>query len=261
MLRMRLKPLLAIVWILLLCIMSAGCFGEGEKGHPPSVVVYYEKSTGDIKSLVLLDSYEGVDSFERHCPPGQGCEPLENYPDEMVWGIINDDRQYIYDLSLKKIRMRTPEELLDYFKQYETLPDNRIRVTISWRDYEIRLESSSTVLGVRFDSTKKLISIDLSGADGTSGATDIWVPKDLITSPSEIKIYLDGKPVDFSLSEQEDEYFIHVEYTHSNHVLLASLGPGGPPARSRPLHLALVALAILITIGIICWFRLRRRPR
>jgi len=224
-----------------------------------AIVIFYEKHTGDITGLLWLGPipYEEAAKIglEEGCSPAESYELLENYPEEIVRDIVEDYREYIYDIREGRIRKRSPEEILDYFKRYETTPENCIRAIISWGDYEIRVETSSTMLWIKFDSARRQLITEVSGVDGTRGVCNVLIPKRM-TTPSDVQVYLDNQPINFSIMEQADTYSLRIEYTHSTHILtvnLASLHVW----YTQPLNLALITLAIVAVLGVVYWLRFR----
>jgi hypothetical protein len=108
----------------------------------------------------------------------------------------------------------------------ELLPEGWIRVKLFWSDYTISIETSSAVLGVTFDSDNKQLSVNVGGTDGTEGACNITIPKALVSSASDVKVYLDGEPIEFTLNGDMTYYYVHVEYHHSLRRLVTNFAPG-----------------------------------
>ena len=99
------------------------------------------------------------------------------------------------------------------------LPKNYIKVQLLWSNYTMDVLTNSSVIGVTFNSTGKRLTVNVEGVDGTIGICNITVPKSLVSSSADIKIYLDDQPLDFSVTENSIYYYISVRYTHSIHVL------------------------------------------
>lgn len=151
-----------------------------------------------------------------------------------------------------------PLEGEDILTSIHHLPDNRIRATLSWSTYVMYVKTNSSVLGVKFDSTNKQFFIEISGLSGTSGELDLMVSPGLVPSTNEVKVSLDGNPIDFTIIQTENYYSIHVEYTHSIHTLTVNLIALPTAWYAQPLNLALVALTVATVIGAVYWFRFRR---
>jgi len=103
------------------------------------------------------------------------------------------------------------------------LPKNWIKASLLWSNYTMNVLTNSSVFGITFDSTNKQLTVNVAGADGTVGVCNLTVPMSLVSSVSDIEVYVDGQPFNFSISNHDLYYYISVEYKHSSHVLLASL--------------------------------------
>jgi len=105
----------------------------------------------------------------------------------------------------------------------KTLPDGWIGMTIKWSNYTIYVSTNSSVLNVEFNKDQKELNITVSGNKGTSGKCIISVPKGLINSTKYIKVSLDKKPLNFTMTQNDTYYFITVQYSHSTHSLIFDL--------------------------------------
>jgi hypothetical protein len=110
-----------------------------------------------------------------------------------------------------------------YLGWIESLPDDWIGMTITWDNYTILVKTNSSVLEGEFDKEEQELKIKVSGPEGTQGVTEIEVPKSLC-EPEDIEIILDGELVNYTLTEDDTYYYIHIEYNHSIHELSASFG-------------------------------------
>jgi hypothetical protein len=237
--------------------------------------VIYELSTGYISSVIAEDNLEellwhikyvgGTPGIEE---TGEGAIVLdESYPNQV--DIFNHPSNYIVDLEENRVRLMTQEEkeayeehlrglgVVDILESIDTLPDNRIRATLSWATYRMYVETNSSVLGVKFDSASKQLFIEISGTSGTSGTLDLMVPQELVPSTADVAVHLDGSPIDFTLTQDENYYSIHVEYTHSTRTLTVSL-TALPAWYAQPLNLALIGGAIVFALGVLYWLRFRK---
>jgi len=139
-------------------------------------------------------------------------------------------------------------------------PENWIRVQLFWSNYTMNVLTNSSVLGVAFNSTAKQLTVNVAGTDGTIGICNLTVPKALVSSSSDIKIYLDNQPLDFSLSEDSLYYYINVRYTHSTHVLITSFAPSARVGIDYTIYIVSgISAAIFCATGLILWRRQRLR--
>lgn len=102
-----------------------------------------------------------------------------------------------------------------------SLPNDWIGMTISWENYTIYVKTNSSVLEGEFDKEELELKIKVSGPEGTQGVTKLDIPKGLC-DPNDIEIEFDGELINFTLTEDDDYYYIHIEYNHSVHELSAS---------------------------------------
>jgi hypothetical protein len=103
----------------------------------------------------------------------------------------------------------------------ESLPDNWSGMTITWNNYTLLVKTNSTVLEGEFDKEEQKLKIKVSGPERTQGVTEMEVPNGLC-DPEDIEILLDGELINYTLTEYETFYHIHIEYHHSIHELSAS---------------------------------------
>jgi len=120
--------------------------------------------------------------------------------------------------------------------------------------------SNSTVSGFYFDSASNQLSFTVSGPSGTNGFVDLYVSKSVVSDVSNLKVSLDGNPLNFTTSSQGDSWHISFSYHHSTHTVNISLG--SPKAKAPNQDLLLVtgagsAAAVAITV-LVLHFRRRR---
>jgi len=131
----------------------------------------------------------------------------------------------------------------------EILPENWIKVNLLWSNHTIDVLTNSSVFGITFNSTDKRLTVNVAGTDGTIGFCNLTVPTSLASSISDIEIYLDDQPFNFSISNDGLNYHISVEYNHSSHVLLASFSgkvPEFPSFLILPLFMIATLTAIVV---------------
>ncbi len=137
----------------------------------------------------------------------------------------------------------------------QSLPDDWIGMTITWENYTIFIKTNSSVLEGEFEKDEQKLTIKVSGPDGTLGATDIYVPIDLC-DPEDIEIQLDGELINYTLTQNETYYHIHIEYIHSVHELTADFNhisevPSEPTDKVEGFLANIYLLALIIALIII----------
>jgi len=135
------------------------------------------------------------------------------------------------------------------------LPKNWIKVNLLWSNYTMDVLTNSSVFGITFDSTDKQLTVNVAGADGTIGVCNLTVPTSLVSSISDVEIYLDGQHFNFSISDHDLYYYISVEYEHSSHVLLANFESS---ATTNFDYIPYVFIGALMTISCVAAILLRK---
>jgi len=136
------------------------------------------------------------------------------------------------------------------------LPEGWIKIDIYWKDYVIYIVTNSSVVGVSFNSTKKELSVNVGGEDGTVGLCNISIPKDFIKLEKDIKFFLDDESINFEIGKEGNFYTIHVRYKHSTHNLRVSYGGS---EKGFGLNLIYIITAILMMVPIIIFIIKKKR--
>jgi N-acetylneuraminic acid mutarotase len=142
-----------------------------------------------------------------------------------------------------------------YLGWIESLPDDWIGMTITWDNYTILVKTNSSLLEGEFDKEEQKLEIKVSGPDGTQGITDIDIPVDLC-KPEDIEIKLDNEIINFELIQNATYYHIHVEYTHSTHVLMTrfrqiSAGDDSPNYINLLVVLISISIIMIVLVSVI----------
>lgn len=142
-----------------------------------------------------------------------------------------------------------------YLGWIQSLPDDWIGMTISWENYTIFVKTNSSVLEGEFDKAERKLKIRVAGPNGTSGVTEMDVPKSLC-EPEDIEIELDGELINYTLTENASYYHIHIEYNHSVHELIADFSRATevliePETKEKGWPFYLIALVIIAVIVIL----------
>ncbi len=142
-----------------------------------------------------------------------------------------------------------------YLGWIESLPDDWIGMTITWDNYTILVKTNSSLLEGEFDKEEQKLKIKVSGPNGTKGVTEIDVPKSLC-EPEDIEIKLDGELINYTITEDDTYYYIHIEYNHSIHELSADFSkiveePSEPEDDEKGLLANTYLIAFIIAVIII----------
>ena len=85
------------------------------------------------------------------------------------------------------------------------------------------ITSNSTITALNFDAVSKQLSFNVSGTNGTSGYTYVFIPKALLNDTSTLDVRLDGNPIDYTTQSQNDGWLLYFSYHHSMHTATISL--------------------------------------
>jgi len=127
------------------------------------------------------------------------------------------------------------------------------------------VSSNSTLSELAFNSAKEEISFTVSGESGTSGFVQTCIPKSLMPTVENLKVYIDGQEVPFSTLSENDVWIIIIGYHHSTHTISMSLNSDsslGFFSSFTVVELLLVVVAVLLVIvavSVTIMFKQRKR--
>jgi hypothetical protein len=124
----------------------------------------------------------------------------------------------------------------------ETLNSTTTIVTLVSTPYSnqnvFSVTSNSTVSALAFNSANNELSFVVSGASATFGYVEVAIAKSLVADVTNIQVYLDDEPTEFTVSSAADAWILHFEYTHSTHSVTVNLAQtSSPTASSRPTNI------------------------
>lgn len=118
--------------------------------------------------------------------------------------------------------------------------------------------SNSTLTGLAFDSNSSEFHFNVEGPSGTTGYTNVIIPKSLVEDSSTIRVYVDEDEMTRECVSQGDAWSLTFTYSHSTHQVVVDLDAepltaSDVPLTDSPLVLvlivaAIVAAAVIITI-------------
>jgi plastocyanin len=119
--------------------------------------------------------------------------------------------------------------------------------------YIFSVASNSTVSALTFNSTSLELGFNATGPSGTTGFARVITAKTLVANTTDLKVYLDGSPLEYSTNSTTDSWIIEFTYGHSTHqivIALNSMTETTPTAYpTTPMLLALlIATLILATL-------------
>ncbi|MCW4035336.1 MAG: hypothetical protein NWF03_08240, partial [Candidatus Bathyarchaeota archaeon] len=83
--------------------------------------------------------------------------------------------------------------------------------------------SNSTLSGLMFNSETKELGFTVTGPTGTTGFTNVIIPKSLLSDISTLAVYVDETEMNYSAESQDDVWEIFFTYEHSTHQVVLNL--------------------------------------
>jgi len=127
--------------------------------------------------------------------------------------------------------------------------------------YVFSVTSNSTVSALAFNSTSRELSFTASGPSGTSGYVKVAIAKNLVANATDIKVYLDGNPMSYTVKSLDDSWLLHFTYNHSDHVVTIELALTAitPWQQQYPWILIVAATAAVAILGFIGLTLIKRK--
>ena len=109
----------------------------------------------------------------------------------------------------------------------------------------LSVSSNSTVTSLAFNSTTSEFSFNVSGPSETTGYVKITIAKSLVTNAENIKVYLDGTPLNYEVTSNANAWLLTFTYGHSSHQIRLSLA---------------TSAATMTLLGIVVWIGIGATP-
>ena len=122
--------------------------------------------------------------------------------------------------------------------------------------------SNSTLSQLSFNSNSSELSFSVTGASGTTGYVNLYVPKSLITDVSDLKVYLDQTQLTYTYLDSGDSWLVLFNYEHSTHAVKVDFAGKAAGADNLwggflPLGLAVVAV-VVVAIALVLLVRRKK---
>jgi hypothetical protein len=108
-------------------------------------------------------------------------------------------------------------------------------------------ESNSTVYALAFNNETSTLSFNVTGPTGTTGYVKTSIPKSLQTNGENLKVYLDGKQLNYSVTNFGDSWVFTFNYSHSTHEINLHLETNASP--TQPLVNEVILIAVVALFG------------
>ncbi len=121
------------------------------------------------------------------------------------------------------------------------------------------VNSNSTITALYFNSTSNQLSFSTTGASGTNGYLEIYIPQSIVNDVSKIQVHLDGKPIQYSISAQNNAWLLSFAYHQSTHQVTIALAPSVAPVNSNQTVEWALLIGIIAAIIAIVFLLIARR--
>lgn len=86
------------------------------------------------------------------------------------------------------------------------------------------MESNSTISELAFNTENWKLSFTAAGPEDTRGYIRVTVAKSLVADIANIRVYMDGRQTEFSITSPDDSWLLTFSYAHSTHQVVVDLG-------------------------------------
>jgi hypothetical protein len=87
----------------------------------------------------------------------------------------------------------------------------------------ISVVSNSSVTDLVYNSTLRVLNFNVTGPDGTTGFTDVAMPKQLVANITGLTVYIDQENIGYTNTSNPTSWTLHLTYTHSAHNVTINL--------------------------------------
>jgi hypothetical protein len=120
--------------------------------------------------------------------------------------------------------------------------------------------SNSTITALYFNSTSNQLSFSTNGASGSTGYVDIYIPKSMVADASSLEVSLDGTPLTYAVTSQNDAWLVSFTYHQSSHRVTINLDSNVVAVAENgtsPLVIvgAVAGVVAIMVVAILVWQR------
>ncbi len=132
-------------------------------------------------------------------------------------------------------------------------------------EYMFSVSSNSTLSELAFNSASSELSFTATGEDGTTGYVKAAVAKELVSNIADLKVYLDGNNLVYTVTSSDSSWILNFVYAHSTHNIVINLGElngeipesnGGIP---EIIFLLIAVIAVVFILGLLIYYRHRKK--
>jgi PKD repeat protein len=144
-------------------------------------------------------------------------------------------------------------------------PDTSVSVNLgvkSFGDFITEFSSNSTITGLNFNASTRILSFSAEGLSGTNGYVKITLEKDPEFDPEGVSVFLDGKPIEYAIASTSQSWVFDIIYSHSLHnVVVYFNGEAEPEPFPTTLVVASIVSLAVIGVALLVFFKKRKHSK
>jgi hypothetical protein len=111
----------------------------------------------------------------------------------------------------------------------------------------VQVSSNSTLTGLQFDASKRVLNFTASGPSGSVGFTFVVIGKSFIDGPPMVLVD-NGRTslLSLSVTSNSTHYFVALFYHHSTHLISIGGGNTLPEFHGDLMQVALIFISVLL---------------
>jgi hypothetical protein len=132
-----------------------------------------------------------------------------------------------------------------------TYPETSVSVILIVKGFGnliTEFSSNSTITGLNFNSSTRVLSFSAEGPSGTKGYVKITLEQDPTFNPQDISVLLDGQPIEYAITSTNQSWVLDITYTHSIHNIVVNFNAEEEP-ESFPTALLIAAVVLVAVVG------------
>jgi hypothetical protein len=141
-----------------------------------------------------------------------------------------------------------------------TYPETRVSVILIVKGFGnliTEFSSNSTITGLNFNSTTRVLSFSAEGPSGTNGYVSITLEKEPAFDPQGINVLFDEHPIEYDIDSTDQSWILFFTYPHSVHSIVVNFNGDEIPDFPSWIILPLL-ITVLIGIALLVYFKKRK---
>jgi hypothetical protein len=116
--------------------------------------------------------------------------------------------------------------------------------------------SNSTLSAIAYEPATSQLSFTVTGSPGTVGYSEIFISKTILPDPSGLKVTVDGKQMNYTVTAAEGFWALYFVYSHSTHDVAINMQSNIFP--EFPIQLVAAFIAVTLT-ALLCILLLHKK--